>query len=270
MKAIAINASPKMDKGNTAAILRPFLDGMREAGAEVEVFYAAKMKINPCQGDLACWFKTPGRCAQKDDMEMLLPKLASADILVFATPVYVDGMPGPLKNVIDRCLPLVTPFVELRDGHSRHTSREGTIPSKVVLVSSCGLWEIDNFDPLLTYLKAICRNMKREFAGALLRPHCPAFKSMVDKGEPVDDILDSAREAGHELVRTGSISSQSLTTVKGRRDHQQARTGFHLCVLGVGQLRFIDCLHERRLQECESGVRRGAPPTALSGFPVNG
>ena len=43
MKTIAINASPMMDKGNTVAILTPFLDGMREAGTEVEVYYAKKL-----------------------------------------------------------------------------------------------------------------------------------------------------------------------------------------------------------------------------------
>jgi len=213
MKAIAINASPKMDKGNTATILAPFLEGMREAGAEVEIFYTSKMKINQCQGDLACWFKTPGKCSQRDDMDILLPKLAKADIWIFATPVYVDGMTGPLKNMIDRILPLVTPFVELRDGHSRHPIRESTIPGKIILVSSCGLWEVDNFDPLLNHIKAICRNVKREYAGALLRPHCPAFKSMADKGEPVNDIFEAAREACTQLIREGSMPSRSLSNI---------------------------------------------------------
>ena len=37
MKVIAFNSSPRMDKGNTALILNPFLEGMREAGAEVEL-----------------------------------------------------------------------------------------------------------------------------------------------------------------------------------------------------------------------------------------
>jgi multimeric flavodoxin WrbA len=89
MKVIAINASPKMDKGNTAAILTPFLDGIKEAGAEVEVFYTKKMKIGPCQGDLACWLKTPGKCSQKDDMEMLR-QLQMRKHGCF-TPVYVDS-----------------------------------------------------------------------------------------------------------------------------------------------------------------------------------
>jgi hypothetical protein len=34
VKVIAINSSPNMGKGNTALVLDPFLEGMREAGAE--------------------------------------------------------------------------------------------------------------------------------------------------------------------------------------------------------------------------------------------
>ena len=43
MKAIAINGSPKMDGGNTALVLNPFLEGMKEAGAEVEVLYTSAL-----------------------------------------------------------------------------------------------------------------------------------------------------------------------------------------------------------------------------------
>jgi len=213
MKAIAINASPKMEMGNTATILTPFLDGIREAGAEVEVFYTKKMKINPCQGDLACWFKTPGKCSQKDDMEMLLPKFAEAEIWVFATPVYLGSMSGTLKNMIDRILPLVPPFFELHDGHCSHPVREGAKLNKLVLVSTCAFWEMDNFDPLIANIKDICRNANLEFAGSLLRPHFRAFKAMADKGEPVNYIFEAAREAGYQLVRDGAMSSKTLATI---------------------------------------------------------
>jgi multimeric flavodoxin WrbA len=217
MKVIAINSSPKMDKGNTATILTPFLEGMREAGTEVELFYTKEMKIGPCQGDLACWLKTPGKCPQKDDMEMLLPKLAAAEVWVLATPVYLDGMNGPLKNLIDRVIPLMLPFYELRNGHCRHPLRDGTIPGKIVLVSSCGFWEIDNFDPLLSHIKAISKNTNREFAGALLRPHIRALLSMAaDKGEPVGDILEAAKEAGLQLIRDGAMSNSTLDVISRR------------------------------------------------------
>jgi multimeric flavodoxin WrbA len=215
MKVVAINASPSMDRGNTAVILEPFLNGLRDEGAEIELLHTWKLRIKPCLGEFSCWFRTPGRCAQKDDMEILLPKLAAADVLVFATPVFVDGMAGPLKTLWDRMLPLVEPRVELRGGHCRHPLRETPAggPGKVVLVANCGFWEKDNFDPLVAHVQAMCRNTGREFAGALLRPHGPVFSALASKGNPGDDILDAAREAGRELARRGSITPQTLERI---------------------------------------------------------
>ena len=57
MKVLAINGSPHMDEGNTAMILNPFLEGMKEAGSDVEVFYTRKLKIGACNGDLAAGLK---------------------------------------------------------------------------------------------------------------------------------------------------------------------------------------------------------------------
>ena len=213
MEILAINSSPKMGEGNTALILNPFLEGMREAGAEVELFYTKKLKVNPCQGDYNCWLRTPGKCIHKDDMEMLLPKLARADVWVFATPVYFDGISGAMKIFMERMLPLVEPFFELRDGHCRHPRRAGTKSGKVVLVSNCGFWEMDNFDPLLVHIKAICKNVDREFAGALLRPHGPGMRRMLEGGYPLDDIFAAAKEAGRQLAADGRMSSETLKTV---------------------------------------------------------
>jgi len=211
MKAIAINASPMMGKGNTATILIPFLDGMREAGAEVELYYTKQLNIKPCQGEFNC--RITGKCFQKDDMEMLLPKLAVADIQVFATPLYVDGIAGSLKNLWERTVPLANPLFVVRNGHSYHPRRNDSDTGKVVLVSSCGYWEMDNFDSMLAHVKARCRNMNREFAGALLRPHSSALKIMTSRGAPVNDIFEAAREAGHQLVREGKMSSQIIAAI---------------------------------------------------------
>ena len=213
MKVVAINSSPNMDKGNTALILGPFLEGMGEAGADVELFYTRKMKINPCQGEFNCWLKTPGKCFQKDDMQMLLPKLTEADVLVLATPLYVDGVTGPMKNLLDRIIPLAQPFFELSDGHCRHPGRDGSRGSQLVLVSNCGFWEMDNFNPMLVHMEAVSKNMGREFAGALLRPHGPALMGMMEMGAPVDDILDAAKEAGRQLVEDGRMSFETLKGV---------------------------------------------------------
>ena len=213
MKVLAFNGSPRMDKGNTALILNPFLEGVEEAGVDVELFYTSKLNINPCQGRFRCWLKTPGNCFQQDDMQMLYPRLRQADVWVFATPVYVDGVSGPMKNLMDRTVPLMEPFFEVRDGHCRHPIREGDKGGKIVLVSNCGFWEMDNFDPLLVHMKAFSTNAAREFAGALLRPHGQALRFMMQKGIPVDDVFAAAKEAGRQLVADGAMSPETLDVV---------------------------------------------------------
>ena len=82
MNVLAINGSPHMDEGNTALILNPFLKGMRETGANVDLFYTRKLDIGPCNGDMSCWFTNPGECSQKDDMQILYPKFREADVIV--------------------------------------------------------------------------------------------------------------------------------------------------------------------------------------------
>jgi len=202
-----------MDKGNTSLILNPFLDGMRNAGADIELLYTKKLRIKPCLGCFSCWVKTPGICVQKDDMQTILPKMHEAGIWVFATPLYVDGMTGPMKNLIDRMIPSVEPFFELRDGHCRHPSRERIQDGKIVLVSNCGFWETDNFDSLLLHMRAICKNLAREFAGALLRPQGPALGAMLEMGAPLNDILEAAKEAGSQLIKDSRMSDETLSIV---------------------------------------------------------
>ena len=213
MKVVAINSSPRAEKSNTSLILNPFIEGMKEGGAEVELFYTKKLEINPCRGCFYCWVKHPGECYHKDDMATLNSKLRDAEIWVFATPVYTDGVTGLMKNLVDRMIPLAKPFIELRDDHCRHPIREGTKRGKFVLASNCGFWEMDNFEPLLVHMKAFCKNIDREFAGALLRPHGEALKPMMKMGIAVGDIFEAAREAGKELIEAGSISEDTQNRV---------------------------------------------------------
>lgn len=212
-KAVAFNCSPKAEKSNTAQLLNPFLDGLKEAGCEVDLFYTEKMEINPCSGRFICWTKTPGECKWNDDMEQVYSKTADSNIWVFSTPVYVDGVTGQMKTLIDRFIPLVKPFFELRDDHCRHPPRKELEDSKLVLISTCGFWEMDNFDPLITHMKAFCKNSGAEFAGALLRPHGGALKKMKEMGMELDDIFEAARDAGRQLVEDGEISEETLQTV---------------------------------------------------------
>ena len=200
MKVLAINGSPHTGEGNTAMILNPFLEGMKEAGADMDLFYTRKLKIGPCNGDMSCWFVNPGTCGQKDDMQMLLPKFKEADVIVWASPVYYAGVTGPLKNLMDRQLPL-------------HMQGElGSKRQKIVLVSTCGAWEVSMFDPLLQQMNALYSRPEgsSDFAGALLRPMADGMKEMIKAGETrlVEGVFRAAKEAGRQLAKEGKISEE--------------------------------------------------------------
>ncbi len=228
MRFFAVNGSPRAGKGVTDLILRPFVEGLAEVGAEpasgVPVRYLRTMNVAPCRGDWACWIRTPGRCSQADDMNDLYPLIRGSDILILATPLYFDGMTGPMKTFVDRLIPLLDPMVEVRDGRCRHPLQAGQEldRTQIVLVSVAGFWELENFAPLVEHVKAIGRNLGRSYGGALLRPHGPAFglalrAALAGQGSDGDggalDVVEAARQCGRELGSTGSLVAETLERV---------------------------------------------------------
>jgi multimeric flavodoxin WrbA len=213
MKVVAINGSPHRGKGNTALILDPFLEGLRDAGGAVELFYTRDLDIKPCRGCFGCWTKTPGKCVQDDDMAGLLARLRQAELWVLATPLYFDGPSGPLKNVMDRMTSFLRFAAEVRSGRSRHFVEDGVKGGKVVLVSNCGLWELRNFEPLVAQVKGFSRHVDREFVGALLRPHGQTLRDLLRGDGDVQDVLEAAREAGRQMGSGGRVAAETLAEV---------------------------------------------------------
>ncbi len=209
MKVFTVNGSPKMEKGNTSLILNPFLEGMREAGAEYELFYTSKLKIGPCIGDFICWDEKPGKCIINDDMQMLYPKLRNADILVLATPVYVP-LPGNFQNFLNRLLPLIDPVLQVKAGRTRAKLHKDVNISKIVLVSTCGWWEKGNFGTVIRIAKEFAKDVNVEFAGAVLRPHSDYLGK---DNKKTMRVFENCKLAGYQLVKEGKMHSDTLKVI---------------------------------------------------------
>lgn len=208
-KVFAINGSPKMEKGNTAVLLGAFLDGMKEAGAFVELFYAQRLKVKDCAADFDCWWEKPGECIIQDDMQTLYPKMREADILVLATPVYIP-LPGVMQNFLNRLCPLMEPQLEFRNGRTRVKFHDAVHIRKIVLVSTSGWWEMGNFGTVLRIAEELAKDVGQELAAAVLRPHANFMKR--DK-QKAGNILKAARQAGYLLVKEGRITKEVLDTI---------------------------------------------------------
>jgi hypothetical protein len=212
MKVIVINAAPRMEAGNTQMILKPFVEGLRSETAHVEVTLLARKKIKRCLGCFTCYAKTPGRCVHVDDMRELTERIRVADLLLLATPVYIDGMTALAKTFLDRLVVFLDPHFEMDGGKVIHPLR-WKFPEQLCLLSVCGYPGLHNFDPLLLHMERLARNFHTQFVGAILRP--AVFSMLLSRKYPdrVQTVMDSIRLAGKEVARGGEISAETIKSV---------------------------------------------------------
>jgi multimeric flavodoxin WrbA len=212
-EAVAINGSPRMERGNTAMVLSPFIEGMTDAGSRVELFYSSRLKVKPCScGRMYCWSEMPGECCIKDKMELLYPRLKEADVLVLATPVYIP-LPGDMQNIINRLCPLIDPALEFRKGRTRARFHKDVRVRAIVLVSTGGWWEKGNFGTVVRIVRELAENSGVKFAGAVLRPHAQAMRRGGKLTRDGRAVLDAVRNAGYELIRDGVMRQETLAAI---------------------------------------------------------
>ena len=105
---------------------------IREFGnCEIESIYEldiTKNVIKDCCGCWSCWWKTPGRCINKD-LDEFYTKYLEADKVVIFSKVTKGFVSGNLKSLFDRIIPLFIPYVEASTGESRHVPRYEKYPA---------------------------------------------------------------------------------------------------------------------------------------------
>ena len=101
MKILVLNGSPR-PHGAIADMVGAFERGAKEAGHEVTTYAVPHMNVKGCLGCEYCHNKGEGQCVQKDDMQILYPEFLSADMVVFASPIYYFTLSAQLQAVIHR------------------------------------------------------------------------------------------------------------------------------------------------------------------------
>jgi putative sterol carrier protein/putative NADPH-quinone reductase len=210
MKVIAINSSPRAGSGEskTEMMLNSLLTGMRQAGAEVEIVNLREKKVRFCQGCFTCWTKTPGKCVLNDDMtNELFPKWRESDLVVYATPLYHYTVNAHLKAFIERTLPMLEPFFVETDKGTHHPLRFK--PPAVVMLSVAGFPEMHVFDLLSSWARFI---FKEGLRAEIYRP-AAEFLARLRSTKVGSEVLQATEQAGRELVESGAVSPQTLTTI---------------------------------------------------------
>lgn len=201
MNLLILNGSPKGGRSNTYRLTSAFAEGIQETvPVELRDRTVSKLDIKPCLGCFACWNKTPGKCCLSDDMAGVIADILWADLVIWSFPLYYFSVPGPLKNLIDRQLPVVLPFMSQDAASGGHSTRYDMSAKRHVVISTCGFYTAEgNYDGVNAMFDHICG--KGEYTtiycgqGELFR--------VKELSQRTDEYLSWVKQAGQEYAAGG-------------------------------------------------------------------
>lgn len=198
MNVTAIYGSPRAG-GNSDLLLQTFLAGVRESGVEASELVLRNLKFSPCIECGGC-AKT-GICVLRDDMGAVYPRLAEADLIVLAAPVFFYGMNALAKAMVDRtqCCWVQKHVLGRSPGQGRTASGRG------VLLSVGGSRGRKNFDGMLLTARYFFEALDASFEDHLV------YGEIDEKGaiERHPAALREARALGSRLVQSGLAETRT-------------------------------------------------------------
>lgn len=212
MNILAINGSPKGKRSNTWRLTSAFLDGIiaweengRKQAPAIETLNVNALDIKPCLGCFSCWSKAPGMCCIHDDMQAVIEKILWADVVIWSFPLYYFGLPGQLKNLIDRQLPMSLPFMSAETESGGHPSRYDMSGKRTVVVSTCGFYTAKgNYDCVTGLFDRLCG---KDGYAAIFCGQGELFR-VKELANRTDEYLSWVRKAGEEFA-FGGISGET-------------------------------------------------------------
>ncbi len=209
---LVVNGSSNGENGYTYLYLDPLIQGMKESGSNVHIMNLNKKNIKHCLGCYHCWLSDTGECKIKDDMYEYYDKEENLQMIVFAFPLYFDGMPGLMKNFTDRLLVRLDPFIVMGKKRVRHSRRKKN-RINIAMFSTSGFPGIDNFEAVQQHFKAISHNLHMPLIAEILRPEALNLYNNPTFYTKFLEVLSSIKQAGKELVEKGKISKKLLKKI---------------------------------------------------------
>jgi len=216
-KIVVFDGGPRTIKfSKTSFMVNNFIEGAKEAGASVEYFKLKDYDIHDCSGCYTCWTKTPGECIYKDDMTMLRKKYREADLVVFASPLYIFNVTGILKRFMDRLLPVMQPYMLLDEqGYVTHPDRYPELGEQgFVVFSASGFPDLENnFDGLIGMFKMW--DLHSENMHMVGEFYLTAAETIVQSvyEDRKNKIQEVCKKAGQQIVKQGKIEIELMQEV---------------------------------------------------------
>ena len=151
MKVLGLIGSPRRE-GNSDLLVDQILKGSRAKGHTAEKIFLYDYTISLCVDCRSCK-KGDYVCSINDEMQRIYPLMATADVIVFGTPLYWYVTTAKMKMLLDR----MRPFVENKKLRGKR--------AVVVAPSAEGP---EACDPMLEMFRLCFEYLEMEFVGKIL------------------------------------------------------------------------------------------------------
>ncbi len=190
MTVTTILGSPRRN-GNTARLLRQF-EQLVIPSHTVTRIDLADYSLQGCLGCDACQAEDASFCSQDDDIARILRQLVTADVVLYASPVYAWGFSAQMKALLDRHYCLV------KWGQPAH--RSGLYGKPVMSLLSCGGRARENADLPQEMFRRQAAYLQCEVVGQYVLDNCSAASDLLDRGRAIarkmtEDLAALARRS---------------------------------------------------------------------------
>ncbi len=212
-KVLLIDSSPRGNKGYTKLYCDKIESFLKEKNVEVKHILLSQYKIQNCLGCLQCWLKKDGECILKDDVKYVYKLYEESDLIFYAFPLYAYGVPGILKNFIDRGVMRQHPYFEKGINEIRHPRREKSNKS-IVVFSICGFPSFSQFDSVKPFFKLYSHSSHTPLIAEIYRPAGIFLLQNPFNYMLLVRFLKALRTATHEIVDYGKIRKNTYRSLK--------------------------------------------------------
>lgn len=209
MRILVFNGSPKKERSDTMHITRAFLEGMQEAAPQdIRIIDVIDQHIEYCRGCFACK-RNGGTCRHQDDMRGILEEILASDLLLFSFPLYSYGMPAPLKNLIDRTMPLSSMAMQRVGDRYEHVGQADFTHLRYLMICGCGFPNSkNNFEPAVAQFRLLFPNHHT----IITVPESPMFNAP-EAAVVTVPRLALVRQAGRAYAESGTIGADLLAQI---------------------------------------------------------
>ena len=159
MKCAILMGSPRK-KGNTIALVKPFMETLETRGATCSLTWLYDKEIRGCIACRSCqndWTKFG--CPIRDDMQAVFDEILSSNLILLATPIYSWFCTVPMKAALDRLVYGMNKYYGEEKGPALWAGK------RLALLVTCGYPPEKGADLFAESMKRYCKHSALVYAG---------------------------------------------------------------------------------------------------------